>query len=159
MDDYRAFNKAVNSICQEKKYVAIVDGFKPNVTKKHVQNIVEKNYPHVVAIEGQELIGWCGIVPNARQGFDHVGVLGLGVVKSHRGKGIGKKLLYDCLQRVKSTGIEKVELEVFSDNGIAKKLYHSAGFEQEGFKRKARKLDGCYQDIVVMALFVEDVGT
>ena len=156
LEDYQAFNKAVNSVCDEKIYVANVEGFEINKTKKYVENIVENKHPHVVAVENNEIIGWCGIVPDTRKGFSHVGILGLGVIKSFRRKGIGKELLNSCLNLAKSTDIEKIELEVFSDNNIAIKLYESVGFRQEGLKIKARKINGHYQHISIMALFINN---
>ena len=156
LEDYQAFNKAVNSVCDEKIYVATVQGFEINQTKKYVENIVVNKYPHVVAVENKEIIGWCGVIPDARKGFSHVGILGLGVIKSFRGKGIGKELLNSCLNLAKSTDIEKIELEVFSDNNIAIKLYESVGFRQEGLKIKARKFNGHYQNIITMALFINN---
>lgn len=158
MKDYKAFNYAVNSICDEIIYVSTIEGFGLSHTKKYLENIVENKYPHLVAIDNDKLTGWCGVVPESRAGFRHVGILGLGVIKQYRGKGIGKELLTSCLKLTKSTEIEKIELEVFSDNDIALKLYASIGFKQEGLKVRARKLNHRYQDIITMAMFVNDIN-
>jgi RimJ/RimL family protein N-acetyltransferase len=45
-----------------------------------------------------------------------------------------------------------VELEVFSDNVAAIRLYASFGFSQEGLKVRGRKLEDRYQDVLLMAL-------
>jgi RimJ/RimL family protein N-acetyltransferase len=58
------------------------------------------------------------------------------------------------VEKAKVKGIERVELEVYASNIPAISLYEKSGFVREGVKRKARKLDGGYDDIVVMALFI-----
>ena len=55
-------------------------------------------------------------------------------------------------------GIERVELEVFASNERAIAFYRTSGFVTEGIKRRARKLDGVYDDNVFMALLVEGVS-
>jgi RimJ/RimL family protein N-acetyltransferase len=51
--------------------------------------------------------------------------------------------------------VEKVELEVYSDNEGAVRLYERFGFKHEGLKVRGRKLEGRYQDILLMALWLE----
>lgn len=45
----------------------------------------------------------------------------------------------------------RVELEVFSDNEGAIRLYESLGFQKEGLKRMATVRGGCYVDEYLMA--------
>jgi hypothetical protein len=63
-------------------------------------------------------------------------------------------MLGNCLSLARNAGIEKVELEVFSDNIAAVRLYDSFGFRQEGLKVRGRKLEDRYQDVVLMALWL-----
>ncbi len=48
--------------------------------------------------------------------------------------------------------VPSIELEVFGSNTRAIRLYERLGFAYEGVRRKARKLDGAYEDLIVMAL-------
>ncbi len=54
----------------------------------------------------------------------------------------------------KEFGIERVELLVYKSNTPAIRFYEKAGFVHEGLKKKARKLDGKYDDVLLMALFI-----
>jgi hypothetical protein len=49
-------------------------------------------------------------------------------------------------------GAERIELEVFASNARALALYDKLGFVREGVRRRARKLGGEYDDVVLMAI-------
>ena len=71
-----------------------------------------------------------------------------------RRQGIGRQLLDACLALARYARIEKVELEVFSDNLGAIRMYESVGFAREGVKLRGRKFDGRYRHVVLMALWL-----
>ena len=50
------------------------------------------------------------------------------VVPKLRGRGIGKKLMGECLNRLKAGGVNTVRLTVLTDNIVAVKLYEKLGF-------------------------------
>lgn len=100
------------------------------------------------------MIGWCDVIPKSEEGMRHVGVLGMGIVGEHRSGGIGTRLLKKTLEEAAAFGLEKVELEVFASNEAAVRLYIRSGFSTEGKRVRARKLDGSYDDILLMGLFL-----
>lgn len=110
--------------------------------------------PQVTALDGETVVGFCDILPNSTVGFTHVARLGMAVRSEWRRQGIGRRLLGDCLALARNAGIEKVELEVFSDNLGAIRMYEAFGFALEGVKMRGRKLDGRYQDVIFMALWL-----
>jgi ribosomal protein S18 acetylase RimI-like enzyme len=146
--------EAVKAVAAEKWYLATVDGFSVEQTHAFVRHIVEGSLPQVTAVVEEEVVGFCDILPNTATGFTHVGRLGMGVRSEWRRLGIGRRMLEACLSRARNAGIEKVELEVFSDNVGAVRLYESFGFSQEGVKVRGRKLEGRYQDVKLMALWL-----
>jgi ribosomal protein S18 acetylase RimI-like enzyme len=79
----------------------------------------------------------------------------MGVLKGYRGMGIGRGLLMAALDKARARGLERIELEVFASNQAAIALYKSAGFVIEGIKKRGRKLEGIYDDVVCMALLYE----
>ena len=151
-DDLESLRDAFNSVCAEKWYVATVEGFTLERVSEFVTRFLENHVPAVVAVVGDQIVGWCNILPNTKLGFTHVGVLGMGVRREYRGQGIGRRLMDACLSLVRESGLEKIELDVYTDNEAAIRLYESVGFQREGHKRYARKLEGRYQDIYLMAL-------
>jgi len=75
----------------------------------------------------------------------------MGVLASHRGRGIGSRLLEATLNYSKKFGFTKVELKVYTSNAAAIALYRKFGFADEGLIRDYRRLDGTSFDCMLMA--------
>ena len=59
-----------------------------------------------------------------------------------------------AIEEARAVGLERIELDVFASNVAAIALYGKHGFGVEGLRRRARKIDGRYDDILEMALFL-----
>ncbi len=152
-----SYCRAVETICRERKYLASITGFSSESTRNFVKMIVEMNYAQFYAINNGRVIGWCDIIPKEHEGLDHVGVLGMGLLEPYRNKGIGKKLFADAVHHaVKFNSIEKIELEVFESNIFAIRFYEKQGFLYEGKRMNARKIEGKYDNILLMGLFIKE---
>ena len=57
--------------------------------------------------------------------------------------------------KAKEIGLIRVELTVREHNMPAQSLYKKLGFVIEGVKRKGVKLDGVYEDVIMMAVLFE----
>lgn len=86
----------------------------------------------------------------------HVMHLGLGVVQSAWGRGIGSALIAAAESWGAQRGVVRLELFVQPSNLRALRLYERIGFQSEGVKRCARRIDGRYVDECVMAKLVGD---
>lgn len=118
-----------------------------------VANIVKRRWPQFVAIEGENIVGWCDAIPgDANTGSAHVARLGMGVVREHRRRGIGRRLVEATLAQARRIGLEKIELGVYASNHAAIALYRKLGFAEEGRKKRSRLVDGVYEDVVLMAI-------
>ena len=146
-----SFYQALDIVARERKYLGIVKGFPLEGVKDFVSMNVANDYAQYYAIDGNKVIGWCDIIPKRNEGFTHVGILGTGLLSEYRNQGIGSKLIEKAMEHaVKKNGIEKVELEVFESNINAIRLYEKFGFVYEGKRIKSRKLDGVYDNVVMM---------
>jgi ribosomal protein S18 acetylase RimI-like enzyme len=75
----------------------------------------------------------------------------MGVLSQYRQKGIGGKLLELTAEHAGNKNhIEKIELEVFKSNKAAVDFFLKNGFNIEGERVKSRKLDGQYDNSVLM---------
>ena len=87
----------------------------------------------------------------------HRGVLGIAVVKAWRGQGVGTALMETLLAwAAASPTVEKVSLEVFTENHSAIRLYRKLGFVEEGLRpREIKRGPGKYADALLMCRFVK----
>jgi uncharacterized protein len=127
------------------------------VTAYLVQHLRTES-PYFVAVENAQVVGVCEIQRSLRPGALHVGSLGMAVLDPYRGRGIGARLLSACLAEAWAVGFLRVELDVFSDNARARRLYGRAGFVEEGVRRAMRVVDSRAQDSLVMAKLAPSVA-
>ena len=148
------FRKALDAIARERIHLGQTEARSLEWAHDFVATNVKNNHAQFVALNGNEVIGWCDILPHTLPGFGHAGGLGMGVVKSWRGRGVGKALLTKTVEKALKNGITRIELEVYASNAAAIELYRRNGFVDEGIKRRARFLDEKYEDILIMALLI-----
>ena len=155
------FHHCVDAVARERRYLGLIEGPPLEQSRAFVKGVLSGGGVHVVAVEeeGHDVVGWCDIGRNPREGFRHVGRLGIGLLPAFRGRGLGARLAAAAIAAARSRGVERIELEVFASNARAIALYERLGFVREGVKRRARKLDGEYDDDVMMALLLTDRPT
>jgi ribosomal protein S18 acetylase RimI-like enzyme len=154
LTDAESLCDAINSVAREKWWLATADGFTPEQTRTFLKFVTDHSLSQLVAVANGLIVGWCDVVPKGPRGFAHVGALGMGVRSEWRRHGVGRRLLEESLGLARAAGLEKLELEVFTDNEGAIRLYETHGFTREGVKARARKLEGRYQDVLLMALWL-----
>jgi RimJ/RimL family protein N-acetyltransferase len=155
-DDIPAFHRLLDSVAREKKYLASVEAPPIERMREFVLGNIREGYAQYVAECDGELVGWADIVPGQRTSTQHMGGLGMGVADGFRGRGIGRMLLSRAIEHCWEMGLKRIELEVFVNNARAITLYEHMGFQHEGRLRKARLIDGEYQDVLHMALLHPD---
>ena len=150
------FHRCVGLVARERKYLALVDSPPIESTRAFVRSVIEGHGAHFVAIDtGGEVVGWCDIARPPLEGFRHCGRLGTGLLPRFQGRGIGRRLAVAAIDAARARGVERVELDVFASNTRAIRLYERLGFVHEGVRRRSRKIDGAYDDNVMMALVFE----
>ncbi|MFM9282266.1 GNAT family N-acetyltransferase [Paenibacillus jiagnxiensis] len=107
----------------------------------------------LIAEAQEEMIGFLDFHNGHKIRNKHQGTLAMNVAQKYRNQGIGKALLSSLLDWAeRSPLIEKVALEVVTENYPAIQLYRSLGFMEEGRKIKAIKVNqDTYYDVMLMA--------
>jgi putative acetyltransferase len=82
----------------------------------------------------------------------HVAQLGMMVRDDWQGKGIGTALMQAAVELAdRWLNLTRIELEVYTDNAPALRLYKKFGFEIEGTLKRHAFRDGAYVDSYFMA--------
>ena len=145
-------------VARERRYLARLEAPPLESSQEFWGRLIEQGWPFEIAMEtvgeGTRVVGWCDIVPEPHPPHRHAGVLGMGLLPAVRGRGIGQQLLEATLDDARRIGLERIELSVYHSNERARRLYQSVGFVIEGVRRRHRKLDGAYEDNILMALLL-----
>ena len=150
-----AFHAALDVVAREKKYLAFLKAPPLRETRKFVLGNIRAGNPQFVALHDGQLIGWCDVVRSARDTSRHSGVLGVALVPGYRGKGIGRRLMKTVIDAAWENEFTRIELSVREDNAAAIALYAQLGFQSEGLRRNAFRVDGEYENVAMMALLKE----
>ena len=143
------FRECLDAVARERRWLMYLQA----PALQEIRAFLKSRSPiQFLARRGEDVVGWCDITPDPREGFRHSGVLGMGVLAEYRGRGIGRRLLDRTVREARAAGLTRIELEVFSSNQAAISLYREFGFREEGRKRGARVLDGREEDILLMAV-------
>jgi len=143
-----SFRYAPLSFQQEPDVAIDVEKTKQDLTEKN-----EENFVHGYFIE-EELVAIWGFfryqpIKRRHRGY----VWGVYVSKDHRGKGIGKALLQECIARArKINGLERIILTVSHQALGALKLYQSAGFVEFGREPGAARTGDVPMDEIYLML-------
>ena len=145
------FRAVLDSVAREGRYLAVLEAPAPARIRRFVLNNLRSGAPQFVALDAGRVVGWCDITPQTHSMLAHCGVLGMGVASSHRGQGVGARLMDATTEAALARGMTRIELTVRADNGPAIALYRRFGFEAEGLMRRYLIVDGLYYDALMMA--------
>ena len=108
---------------------------------------------NLAAVVGDKVVGMLSLhtFPH-RPRRHHVGSIGMSVHDDWHGKGVGAALMRAGLDLADNwLNLTRLELEVYTDNEPAVRLYERFGFEREGLLRQHAYRDGRYVDAYAMA--------
>ncbi|MGV1857398.1 GNAT family N-acetyltransferase [Rhizobium rhizogenes] len=149
------FHKALDTVARERKYLSLLEAFPLEETRSFVLGMIRDGNPQFVALDGETVVGWCDISRHFFPSHAHGSKLGMGIIPSYRGRGLGQRLIETTLQAARNAGFVRVELSVHADNARAIALYERVGFVREGIARKSACIDGRYIDTINMAILSE----
>ena len=145
------FREVLDGVARERRYLAFQEAPPLARIRRSVLNNLRSGAPQFVALDADRVVGWCDVTPKTHSTLSHSGVLGMGVASSHRGQGVGARLLGTTTEAALARGLTRIELTVRADNGAAIALYRRFGFEAEGLMQRYLMVDGVYYDALLMA--------
>lgn len=97
-----------------------------------IPEVEDENAHYVVGVRGDEVICYGGF----HAVLDEAHITNIAVKSTERGRGIGKFLMGELINRARLIGLKYMTLEVRENNFVALNLYKSFGFTIEGVRKK-----------------------
>lgn len=97
-----------------------------------IPEVEDENAHYVVGVRGDEVICYGGF----HAVLDEAHITNIAVKSTERGRGIGKFLMGELINRARLIGLKYMTLEVRENNFVALNLYKSFGFTIEGVRKR-----------------------
>ncbi len=155
--DAAAFLALFRQVCGETRFMAFGPDEITRTTEEQAAVFARTDANSgamLLAVEGETLVGFAGLQRSPGRRWSHTLYLYMGVVASAAGRGIGRRLLEAAETWGAARDIARIELVVMADNERAIRLYERCGFEREGVRRRAARIDGRWVDTIGMAKLI-----
>ncbi len=128
--DLPRLTRAIDTVCAEGRWMRTAR-FEPDAGWKHALA-----YPDcpchllLVAEDSGNIVGWCRAFPADAE--EAAITLGLGLLPSHRDRGIGSAMMRQALDWARRAGYQQAYLTAYADNARAIHVFSRHGFEFAG---------------------------
>jgi phosphinothricin acetyltransferase len=105
----------------------------------------------VVALQGGEVVGWAALASvSERCCYEGVAEDSVYVADSAQGRGVGRALLAELIERAERDGFWTLQAGVFPENVPSIELHKRCGFRVVGIRERLGQLQGVWRDVVLM---------
>jgi RimJ/RimL family protein N-acetyltransferase len=152
----------INSLVKEKQgdsMSGLYAGFDTKVTREEeaewlAQTLVEIERGEVINIIaeiGGKIIANGEVKQGRYKDTRRHGHMGLTMISSYRGQGIGRMIIETLVQESRRAGLRTLEVEFLAENETAQRAYQKGGFKQVGIIPHKVFREGKYFDGLIMA--------
>lgn len=155
LDDARGIVDVVNSIIEEGGLTSIYPALTLQRGEALVKGLDPRSAIFVAEVSGA-ILGVGTIEPFARytRAMDHVAVTRTFVYRNFRRRGVGHQLIKAMLDLARREGYEKLIIHVRIGNSGAQAFYRAMGFIPKLMLERQVKIEGKYDDEILMEMFV-----
>ncbi len=145
-----------NSVVRERSFTMGLNFFDVREEQEFIKSL-DKREALLVAVLDGKIVGYSLVlIPDKKcMSTLHVAEIGTWVIKEYRGLGIGRFLLDSVFSFTRNNEFEKIVIKVRSTNNGALNFYEKNGFTEAGRFRNQIKIDGKYEDHVLMEIFLK----
>ena len=105
----------------------------------------------VVAELDEQVVGWAAVGPvSSRWAYRGVGESSVYVSRDHQGRGFGRSLMLDLIEKSERAGTWTLQTSIFPENEASLQLHHRVGFRVVGVRKRIGKRDGLWRDTVLL---------
>jgi L-amino acid N-acyltransferase YncA len=113
----------------------------------------------LVALQDGEVVGWAALAPvSGRCVYAGVTEDSVYVADSAQGRGVGRVLLEELVERSERDGIWTIEAGIFPENEASIELHRRCGFRVVGVHERLGKHNGVWRDVLLMERRSEEIS-
>ena len=114
-------------------------------------------YPLTVDDEGGRIAGWSSLKPwSDRCAYARAAEISVYVHRDRRGRGVGRRLLKDMLERARAAGLGVVLARIAGENEVSMAIFRRAGFRPIGTMRRVGEKFGRILDVELLDLHLDE---
>lgn len=104
-----------------------------NFQEKIMEMLEDDNHHMLIAVKQGEVVGFINFTVRKTILHQQPSALidELVVDEKYRGEGLGKKLVYQAINRAKQLGCGEIEVSTEKSNELARKFYQKIGFDED----------------------------
>jgi L-amino acid N-acyltransferase YncA len=107
--------------------------------------------PRLVARDGDAVLGWAALAPASRRAcYRGVTENSVYVARTARGRGVGRALLAELVERADALGIWTITAGILVGNDASVALHERCGFRLVGARERIAQKRGEWRDVVLM---------
>jgi ribosomal protein S18 acetylase RimI-like enzyme len=151
-EDKELFKNFIRSLPDRDNFYLLLD-VNDDLGIDHWMRRVESGHTQsVIAIENDQMIGYCNLHMNQLPWIRHVGEIRMSVAGAHRGRGLGRTLANEIFAIAQAHGLEKLWARMAASQEAAQKVFKSLGFRTEALLSDFVKNEsGLTEDLVIMS--------
>jgi phosphinothricin acetyltransferase len=105
----------------------------------------------LVAVQGGEVVGWAALAPvSERCCYEGVAEDSVYVADEAQGRGVGRALLAELIERAERDGFWTLQAGIFPENTASVELHKRCGFRVVGVRERLGHQHGVWRDVVLM---------
>ena len=129
----------------------------PDHVDAWLRDIAEGLYSSIVAVEGDDIVGYATVATDGMDWTAHVAELRVLVAEAMRGKRLGSLLTEQAFAIANERGVRKMIAQMTTDQVAAMRTFSRMGFEPEAVLRnQVQDRDGALHDLQIMSLDVDE---
>ncbi|UCG24343.1 MAG: N-acetyltransferase [Chloroflexota bacterium] len=107
--------------------------------------------PRLVTRSGDRIAGWAALSPvSDRCVYGGVAEVSVYVAEAYRGRGLGKALLKELIERSEDAGIWTLQAGIFPENKASIGVHLASGFRVVGIRERLGQLNGQWRDVALL---------
>lgn len=125
---------------------------------ENLENLYDsQNNVLMVALADNKVIGTASVKASAKKRMEHIGEIGISILKDYWGFGLGSLMMEELIDWAKESDvIRRLELTVQHRNQRAVHVYEKIGFVTEAIMPRGAKTDeGEFLDVHLMSMMID----